>query len=155
MVVAGLGVRMAGRMRVQVDVIVAVVRVAVSMDAGAARRGPQRSDAEDDEHDRHDRLQPARDDVGDAELQGQHHRATGQQRERVAEPPEPAHERRAGPAAALAHERRDGDQVVGVQGVAQAEHEAQAGRGQERRVHCRPRSYTGVDARASPGASSR
>jgi len=110
---------------VEVDVLLAVVVVRVRVERPAAPAHEQADCEEDDDHaDR--ALGGALDDLRQEHPGKDDGEAEGDQRHRMADPParaEAACRRR--PAVALPrHERRDGDEVVGVEGVPQSEQES-------------------------------
>jgi hypothetical protein len=89
-----------------------------------------------DEDDRDDRLEPGRDAGGNAEVERQEERAECDDRDRVADAPDRTRRRRS---ALLLDERRDGGDVVGLEGVPDAEGTADEERGFEHTMPSRMR----------------
>jgi hypothetical protein len=106
--------------------------VGVGMEAGATAVGagvdepPQQVRAERDQHDGDAQLERAAERRRDLGMEP-HHRDRGrEQRRGVAEPPESPHQRRDPQRAAPADDGRHRRQVVDVERVSEAEHEAEA-----------------------------
>ncbi len=113
--------------RVDMDVGAIPAQVLVQVQP-AASQSPQRLRAEGYQHHGHAKFEERRHlFVGgqDRFPQEQDHRADQQQRRRVAEAPRGAYPRAAKSLSFAGDDRRNGNDVVGVGGVAKPEHEAQ------------------------------
>ena len=123
------GRRVFVRVFVEVQVRVRAPAVGVRVDvyvSAIAEREEEGACAEEDDHQRDAEFEGRGDAFGDCDFEQYDDDARGEQSRRVADAPHRADERGARDRALLADNRRDGDEVVGLGRVLQAEEESEA-----------------------------
>jgi hypothetical protein len=115
----------ARRVEMRVHVRVVGVRMDVRVQLAAPDDGREEPDAQRDQHDGDTQLEELRHERRDLGVQPDDADRDRQERRRVADAPHHAHQARAPEAPPLAHDGRDGGQMIDVERVPEAEGESE------------------------------